>query len=276
VSTIRIGQGNKTLNLDFLGMNQAIVDSAVDRGNIPLNFFSDLNVRKAFSTAFDYGTFIHTQMKDTAVQPNGPIPDGLAGYDPNVGRYAYDLTVAKGYLENATNPATGHSWYTDGFTITVYYNTGNTVRHGACEILKAGLEAISPNIIVNTQALDWSVYLGDLYGGKLPVFMLGWAPDYSDADDYANPFCQQNGTYASVLGVKDLAMSDLVDKAAAELNPTTRADLYSQIQNISYNNAYYIWTDQATNYHVERSWIGGYIFNPMYSGLVFYTYTKNV
>ena len=61
-----------------------------------------------------------------------------------------------------------------------------------------------------------------------------------------------------------------------ELNSNLRAADYSQIQNISYQNSYYIWTDQATNYHVERSWIGGYIFNAMYSDLVFYTFTKNV
>ncbi len=106
--------------------------------------------------------------------------------------------------------------------------------------------------------------------------MLGWAPDYADADDYANPFCELNGTYASVLGVQNTTMSVLVDKAAADVNETQRASMYSQIQNISYQNAYYIWTDQATNYHVERSWISGYVFNPMYGGLYYYTYTKNV
>ncbi len=94
--------------------------------------------------------------------------------------------------------------------------------------------------------------MGDLYAKKLPVFMLGWAPDYSDADDYANPFCELNGTYASVLGIQNTTMSVLVDKAAADVNETQRASMYSQIQNISYQNAYYIWTDQATNYHVER------------------------
>jgi peptide/nickel transport system substrate-binding protein len=277
VKNVRISQGNVTLQLDFLGMNEAIVNSSsVTIGNIPVNFFADINVRKAFASAFNYSLFISSQMKGTAIQPNGPIPKGLAGYDANVSLYSYDLVKAKEYLQNATNPATGHSWYDDGFSITVYYNSGNTVRQGACLILQQGLQALSPKITVNIQQLDWSIYLGDLYAKKLPVFMLGWAPDYSDADDYANPFCELNGTYASVLGVQNTTMSVLVDKAGANLNVTQRASMYSQIQNISYQNAYYIWTDQATNYHVERSWISGYVFNPMYGGLYYYTYTKNV
>ena len=276
VQNVRISQGNVTLQLDFLGMNQNITSSSVTIGNIPLNFFADVNVRKAFASAFNYSLFISSQMMGTAIQPNGPIPKGLAGYDANVSVYSYDLEKAKEYLQNATNPATGHSWYDDGFSITVYYNSGNTVREGACLILQQGLQALSPKITVSIQQLDWPTYLGDLYAKKLPVFMLGWAPDYADADDYANPFCELNGTYASVLGVQNTTMSVLVDKAAADVNETQRASMYSQIQNISYQNAYYIWTDQATNYHVERSWISGYVFNPMYGGLYYYTYTKNV
>ncbi len=160
VPNVRISQGNVTLQLDFMGMNQNITSSSVTIGNIPLNFFADVNVRKAFASAFNYSLFISSQMKGTAIQPNGPIPKGLAGYDANISMYSYDLEKAKEYLQNATNPATGHSWYDDGFSITVYYNSGNTVREGACLILQQGLQALSSKITVNIQQLDWSIYLG--------------------------------------------------------------------------------------------------------------------
>ncbi len=95
VQNVRISQGNVTLQLDFLGMNQNITSSSVTIGNIPLNFFADVNVRKAFASAFNYSLFISSQMMGTAIQPNGPIPKGLAGYDANVSLYSYDLEKAK-------------------------------------------------------------------------------------------------------------------------------------------------------------------------------------
>jgi peptide/nickel transport system substrate-binding protein len=108
----------------------------------------------------------------------------------------------------------------------------------------------------------------------MPAFFLGWAPDYADPDDYVNPFIDSAGTYAKRCGIVNNDLTNLSRAAATELNNTVRADMYSEVSTQVYNNAYYVWTDQATSFHVERTWVTGYYFNPMYSGLYYYAFDK--
>lgn len=273
VENIIISKGNATFALDFLGMNWAITDpatSGIEIGNIPLDFFTDINVRKAFAYAFNYSLNIALNYKGTAVQPNGPVPSGMNGYDETIPKWEYDLDQAEFYLDQAINPDTGNSWLDDGFTINVYYNAENTVRLGACEILEDGLESLSPNINVIPTGLTWSVYLGHLYGGDLPTFVLGWSVDYADADDFVQPFIKDGSTYGGPLGFDNDTLSQLVDDAAMELNNTLRLQMYSDIQMSSYENCLYIWLAQATNYRVMLDTVTGYQFNPMYAAWYYY------
>jgi peptide/nickel transport system substrate-binding protein len=163
----------------------------------------------------------------------------------------------------------------------LYYNSGNTVREAACSILKAGLESlktqglIDGTITVSVQALDWSgAYLPAVRAKTLAIFFLGWAPDYNDPDDYTQPFYRESGTYALRIGLNDHVLTQMVDEAAIELDTTKRAQMYNEMEWYVYNQTYYLWTSQATQFHVERSWVTGYYFNPMFSGLYYYVLGK--
>ena len=127
-------------------------------------------------------------------------------------------------------------------------------------------------MIVN--ALDWPTYISALDTNQLPAFFLGWAPDYADPSDYVNPFFCINSTYAGRCGIVNSELTNLSLSATTELNSTIRAEMYSNISMQVYEKAYYIWTDQATSFHVERTWVTGYYFNPMYSGLYYYALDK--
>jgi len=278
VDNIYISQGNTTFALDFVGMNQAITDpssSGIDIGNIPLNFFSDINVRKAFANAFNYSLNIALNYKGTAVEPNSPIPSGMLGWDESIPKWDFNLTMAAQYLDAAINPETGHSWLDDGFTIYIYYNSENTVRRGTCEIMEQGLESLNPDDInVIPTGITWSVYLGHLYSGDLPVFVLGWSTDYADPDDFVQPFLVNGGTYGGPLGFDNDTLTDMVNEAATELNTTARLNMYSEIQQACYDECLYIWTAQATNYRVMQDTITGYVFNPMYSAWYYFDIDK--
>jgi peptide/nickel transport system substrate-binding protein len=273
VENVIISQGNETLALDFIGMNLNITDpseSGIDIGDIPLDFFSDVNVRRAFAYAFNYSLNIAVNYVGTAVQPNGPIPDGMLGHDSSIPTWDFNLSMAAECLDAAINPATGNSWLDDGFTINVYYNSENTVRKGACTILEQGLESLSTNINVIPTGKTWSVYLGLLYDGALPTFVLGWSVDYADPDDFVQPFMKDGSTYGGPMAFDNDTLSQMVDDAAMELNATARFALYHDIQQSSYDNCLYIWLAQATNYAVMRDWVTGFNFNPMYAGLYYY------
>ncbi len=275
-----ITQGLPTFNLDFLGLNQKINTSGSLNPGVPSTFFADKNMRLAFASVFNYTSYLENTLGGSAVQPNGVIPAGMFGYNASIPKYAFNLSKAADYLNLVQNPNGQGSYATTGFTIKLFYNAGNAPREDACFLLKNGLEAlkakglIAGNIIVTVQALDWPTYLDAVRTYQMPAFFLGWAPDYADPDDYVNPFIDNAGTYAKRCGIVNNELTNLSRAAASELNETLRAEMYTQISQQVYDNAYYVWTDQPTNFHVERTWVTGYYFNPMYSGYYYYAFDK--
>jgi peptide/nickel transport system substrate-binding protein len=148
-------------------------------------------------------------------------------------------------------------------------------------MIKDGLEKlhtqglINGTITVTVQGLDWSSGLLDAVRGRqVPFFFLGWAPDYNDPDDYTQPFYHSSGTYAYRCSIDDAWLTQKVMDGAMELNNTERLKIYNEIEWHVYNETYYLWTTQATQFHVERTWIQGWYFNPMYSGCYAYVLSK--
>ncbi len=280
LSTVRIVEGKPTFNMDFLGLNQNIKNPA-DVGNVPADFFADKNVRMAFASAFNYSLYIESVFLSAAQQPNGVIPAGMFAYDSSIGKYQFDLEAAANYLKAAPNPAQpGKSYADTGFTMTLFYNAGNLPRETACQLLKAGMMELKTKGLINgtitmdVMGLDWPAYLAKVQGKELPAFFLGWAPDYADPDNYVNPFLHSSGTYAKRCAIDNATITAWIEEAAQELNETARIALYKDISEAVYENCYYIWTAQATNFHVERTWVTGYYFNPMYSGFYYYAFGK--
>jgi peptide/nickel transport system substrate-binding protein len=267
---LTIVEGLPTFDMDFLGFNWNM-SGTLDVGTVPMDFFADMNIRNAFIHSFDFDNFLANVWLDTAIQPNGPIPMGMFAYDPSIPNYTTDYSLAAEFLNKTT-------YGEDGFTIRLYYNAGNDEREAACFLLRDGLGIVSNYIAgeinVEVQALDWPTYLDALYGFALPVFFLGWGPDYADPDDYVNPFLHSNGAYPYFLSLSNATLDDMIIEAAMELNETLRAEMYLEISQAVYENAYYVWTAQPTNFHVQRAWVVGYYFNPMFSQFIFYDMSK--
>jgi len=273
--TLRIVKDRPTFTVLFFGYNQAINTAKTpDPWTPPANFFADVHIRKTFSYAFNYQNFIANVIYGGGKQLRSPIPEGMFGYNPNIPLFNFDLDKAAAELRLTP-------YWNSGFTITLYYNAGNTVREQGTFLLKAGLEALhtqkgAPGVItVTTRALDWPVYLAALRAKALPIFFLGWAPDYADPDDYVVPFLRTGGTFPGRIAYSNASLDAKIDAAGSELNANVRRGLYF---NLTYDavvyDVPYLWIYQATNFHVERTWMTGYYFNPMLSGLDFYPLAK--
>ena len=282
---IMITKGLPTFTMDFAGFNTNIdtTQAAIFGSNIPAAFFQDKNVRKAFLHLMDYQRLIDENQRGNAIQPNGPIPAGMLGYDASAPVYAYDKTMAAEYLQAAINPATGNSWWVDGFTIAFIYNAGNLQREYICHFLNMAL--MSLNSMPGTHgvfqatinAMDWPTYLTLMRSSPspLPMFFLGWAPDYADPDDYVSVFLQSGQTYASRIGYSNAEIDALIPLAAGEPDPAIRQDLYQQITALCYEDAPYMWLMQRLSFQVMRSWVTGYYYNPMHDGLYYASLAKS-
>ena len=238
--------------------------------NVPSDFFQDVQMRKAFSLAFNYDDYITNVAKGLAFRLSGIIPKGMYGYESTLPMPQYDLDAARtAYNASAYVAANG---YSTGFNLTIGYNAGNTNRQKASENLKAGVEALGPNIHLNVVGFEWSVYLGlTLHTpsgepGALGVFFIGWGPDYADPDDYVVPFCKTGGTYPAFTGYSNATVDAWIAEAGAIPNGPDRLALYHNIQESIVNDYVYLYVTEGKNFHVAKTWVTGWYFNPMMSG----------
>jgi peptide/nickel transport system substrate-binding protein len=63
--------------------------------------FDNINARKAFAHAFNYGGFIDEIVKGNAIRDPVPIPTNIWGFPKDVKGYDYDLQKAKDHLAKA-------------------------------------------------------------------------------------------------------------------------------------------------------------------------------
>jgi peptide/nickel transport system substrate-binding protein len=258
---LKIDKDLATFVVNIVGMNQNLVNTT--GMSIPKDFFADVNTRKGFAYAFNYQNYIDNCQFGGAEPGYGPIPKGMFGFS-DVGplRPTYDKAKAQSFFEKTP-------WWNKGFYIEVAYNTGNTARQCLANQFKTELEALNTAFHVNVTSYDWPTYLGKRRTGQLALAVIGWAPDYADPDDYAQPFMRSSGFFPRTFGYKNTAVDALVDDAAKETNATKRAQLYAAIQEAGFTDQPYIWSHQSLAFHVERTWVRGWFWNIMTLGASF-------
>ncbi len=262
---IRIMEGQPTFSMGFIGFNHDIQNW--DQTAPSSDFFADINVRKAFCYAFPYQQFITDELDDHALKPKGPVPAGMLGYNEYGPEYDFDLEQAEYYFKEAG------VWDT-GFTLTVYYNSGNTARENGLLMLENNIESLNAEFDLVVQGLEWPDYLDKFIQSEMPLFFLGWAPDYADPHDYVQPFLHSSGHFPYYLSYQNDELDQLIMDAARETDDATRIQLYADIIDLEHEEAIYIWTHQGITFHVERDWVDGWYSNPMYGGTYYYSLSK--
>jgi peptide/nickel transport system substrate-binding protein len=250
--------------------NPDVGSGKLDGNGIPPDFFSDLHVRKAFAYAFDYATFIRDGYRGKAIQPNGPIIQGLLGYDPTAPRYTFDRNKAIAEFKEAWG---GKLWNT-GFRFTTEYNTGNTTRQIGARIIKDVVESLNPKFKIDIRDIAWPSFLQMTSQHKGTLFALGWSVDYPDPDDFAQPFLGSNGDYPKRTGYHNPEADRLLKEGAESADPAKRAAIYRQLTRIAYADVPGIYAAQPTAFVVMRSWVHGWYYNAVYGGLDYYPLYK--
>ncbi len=88
-------------------------------------------------------------------------------------------------------------------SFTIYYNTGNVQREQLASLLASEWGKLGFKVTV--QGLEWPVLLDKIMNpDEFDVYIIGWAPDYIDPDDYAGPMAY-GGTQFKSLNVFTVA-----------------------------------------------------------------------
>ena len=250
-------------NYDIAVNSSWIGTGALDGDGIPVDFFSDLDVRQGFNYAFDWDTYLTDILLGEATQVGSPVCDGLYGYNPSASKYALNLTKAQEHLEAAW----GGAVWTTGFKFTLLYNAGNDVRKAACEILADNLFAINTLFQVTVLPLDWGTgMVPELVTFNLPMFQIGWVADYAHADNFVVPFMASFGTFSYFQSYGSEALDDQIAAAFEDTNPATQLTKYYALQQVYYDDAPGIVLMQPLGRRFFTKYMDGFYFNPCIPG----------
>ena len=267
-----------TLIVDALFMTQHVdpttplggvgPDGIYNETLIPADFFANINVRKAFAYAFDYDNYTATAYLGEGIHPATAIIPGIPYYDPTVTGYSYSLASANASFNAVPGLAT------QGFTLSMYYNTGNIARQMGGVLLKAGIESLNPKYHVNVVAINWNTILGLVPFQRVPLYRMGWLADYPDAHNFATPFYASYGTFGSGQAYSNATMDALISQGISTPDGPARALIYKQIQQLAIDDVPSFTLVQTTGRHFERDWVQGYFYNAVYPGYNYYTMWK--
>src|SRR3990172_2972155 len=153
---------------DEAGNNPYIGSGQLEGNGVPPDFFSDLDVRLAFNYCFDYDTCIAEGMNGEGVRNSGVIILDMLGYNPDQEMYNFDLAKCEEHLAKASGGVLPET----GFRLQVAFNTGNTVRQTAAEILQNNMASINPLYQIEIIGLPWPTYLRSFRARQLPVISI--------------------------------------------------------------------------------------------------------
>ncbi len=264
-------------NVNVVGGNSFLGSGKLDGNGVPPNFFADIHVRKAFVACFDFNTFIKQVYNGEAVQPNGPIPPGELGYDTSAQPQQFSLDTCKSEFAAAAQDPGLTDLNNKGFYLAYMYNTGNTTRQIAGQILAQNLAKVNPKFHLAVNDEPWPVFLKDYEGSRLSAFWLGWLEDYHDPNDWVAPYLGSGGAYSGTQSFDPTLqkqMDTLINQAVSSSDQSQRATLYAQLNKLAVDNALDIFAVAPTARHYEQEWVHGYYYNPIYSSFYFYALSK--
>ena len=187
--------------------------------------FDNPKVKQAISLAVDRAEISDRVYLATHQPLYSMVPMGMEGHiDAFPER---DLEAAKALLTEVgyseASPLEMDLWWTP----THYGDTEADVA----TVIKTNLEETGM-IVVSLQSAEWATYTDNFGPGTMPVFLLGWYPDYLDPDNYTWSFAHSEA--ADDLGIfyASEEMDALLEAAQTETDMEARMDLYAQVQEL--------------------------------------------
>ena len=236
--------------------NPFIGSGKLDGKGISPDFFSDINVRKAFMHAFDRDTFQEDVLQNISSIPTNPNIPGLP-YAVDVPIYEFDLEKAAEYMKKAWD---GQVWE-KGFKMSIIHNTGIVVRESAAIMLAENIMSLNPKFQIDVIAADSKDYQYREF--VYPIFLGSWGADYPDPHNFMYTFMHSHGAYGQFLGYSNPEIDSLCDQGIATADPEKRAEIYEKLQYMWYSEAIGLCVAQDTRMRFYRDWLKGYIPNPM-------------
>jgi peptide/nickel transport system substrate-binding protein len=196
--------------------------------------FKDKRLRQAVAALINRPEFISKVFLGQALPLYSMIPTGM-DYQLNTFKTAFGdgnveaaEKILKGLGYTADNPFAFDLWYSPS-------HYGDTEANLA-EVLKSQMEK-TPLVKVTIKSAEWATYKEQWKQKQMPMFLLGWYPDYVDADNYTAAFAGTNGSRGNGINFSNKTWDDLFTKEQTSTSEKVRKDVFEQVQKM--------WTDEV-------------------------------
>ncbi len=255
------GRGLNWETLEQLAKTEGI--SVVDRETFDILYmifntekapFDDLKVRQAVASALDYDGIIEGIYLNHAVRLNCATPKGLFGHDESLPMPERDVERANELMVEAGHP--------DGFDVEFSIGQDAAWQKLAVKI-QADLDEIG--VRINIRQYAWSAYYEKLSAGDFNMALCGWTPDYADPqyNIWYFYYSENAGPGYNWAFYRDPEMDEMIMTAGSISDQAERQRLYTDLQARANADLPYLWLAQMKNGQPMRTWVKGYVMNPM-------------
>ena len=226
--------------------------------------FTDIHVRKAFSYAFNYDSFIQDILKGRATRNAGPMPQALWGYPKGLTGYTYDLEKAKAHLAQAKVKIDRP------IEIHVQGEFEQTVQ--AALLLQSDLAQLGIDLRV-VKSLFPTIVAATKMPESSPDMWIHWVSShYVDPENWLGDMYDSAnwGTWKSSCYYKNPRVDELLKQARSRVDQEERAQFYQEICQLITEDAPDIWVYTRLEYPPLAKGVQGFTFCPVGMGRDFW------
>ena len=219
--------------------------------------FDDVNVRKAFSMAFERQKYIDVVLDGHALPANGLYPPGLPGFNTSLKGLPFDPAQARQLLAQSKYGST------EGLPPIVFSNIGIGSYVGAGVAAMAEMWEQNLGVTITVENLEPNYYYDQIYSDNHgQLFSGGWCADYPDPENFADVLfhsasAQNNGGYSNP------QLDALLEAARVEQDVNQRIAMYQQAEQMIVDDAAALFTTYSLSYQLVKPYVKGYVFTPI-------------
>jgi peptide/nickel transport system substrate-binding protein len=240
--------------------------------NVTAKPWDDANMRRALAAAVDRKAVVDEVFKGSATALASMVPSAFPSSEPKweqfygvgspppttstrgapapTGKTLVDKYLSAAGKSSGTVPV--ELWYSP----THYGDTEQAVA----EVVARSLEKTG-RFTVKIRNVEWAEYAKKRAAGEMPVFLMGWFPDYLDPDDYLEPFSDPKSFDPAKWN--DPKMLELVHTEQRTQDPQLRADALRQAQAYMADQVPYIPIFQAPQVAATKASVSGVVLDPI-------------
>jgi oligopeptide transport system substrate-binding protein len=219
--------------------------------------FDDLNVRKAFSMAFDRKKYIDILLQGRALPAVGPYPPGLPGFNYNLIGLPYDPAQARELLKQSKYSGA------QGLPPIVYTDSGVGSSINPDVAALAEMWEQNLGVTITVENIEYNYYMDQVYSGHHgQLFGGGWCADYPDPENFADVLFHSH-SQQNIGGYSNPPLDALLEQARVEQDVTKRIALYQEAEQMIVDDAPVLFTVHGLSFQLVKPYVKGYVFTPI-------------